>query len=70
MYNNENTYSNVKTLTQGKKAKESTIKPTRKDSNEIALIMQNMTGWERQETPRKFKDYGSQKVWKSDRLEL
>ena len=48
----------------------SDLKPTRKDSNEIALIMQNMTGWERQETPRRFKDYGSQKIWKSDRLEL
>ena len=42
----------------------SDLKPTRKDSNEIALIMQNMTGWERQETPRRFRSYSLQKYWK------
>ena len=39
------------------------IKPTRKDSNEIALIMQGMEGWVRQENTKHFKDYGSQKFW-------
>ena len=42
----------------------SDLKPTRKDSNEIALIMQNMTGWERQESPRRFRSYSLQKYWK------
>ena len=48
----------------------SDLKPTRKDSNEIALIMQNMTGWERQETPRRFKNYSLQKYWKYKSIEL
>ena len=43
----------------------SDIKPTRKDSNEIALIMQGMEGWVRRSTLR-FKDYGTQQVWKKE----
>ena len=42
----------------------SDLKPTRKDSNEIALIMQNMTGWERQENNTRFKNYGTQRYWR------
>ena len=41
----------------------SDLKPTRKDSNEIALIMQSMEGWVRQEKVKTFKDYGTQKYW-------
>ena len=48
----------------------SDIKPTRKDSNEIALVMQNCEGWVRQNTPKKFKDYGSQRYWKREWIEL
>ena len=43
----------------------SDLKPTRKDSNEIALIMQSMEGWVRKTTKR-FKDYGTQLVWKQE----
>ena len=45
------------------------LKPTRKDSNEIALIMQSMAGWERKSTLR-FKDYGTQQVWKKEWEEI
>ena len=45
------------------------LKPTRKDSNEIALIMQSMAGWERH-TPKRFKDYGSQQYWRKEWEEL
>lgn len=47
----------------------SDLKPTRKDSNEIALIMQSMAGWERKSTTR-FKDYGTQQVWKKEWEEI
>ncbi len=45
------------------------LKPTRKDSNEIALIMQGCDGWVRQ-TPKPFKDYGTQRYWKKKWIEL
>ena len=49
----------------------SDLKPTRKDSNEIALIMQSMEGWIRQEsTTKSFKDYGTQRYWKKEWEEL
>ena len=44
----------------------SDIRPTRKDSNEIALIMQSCEGWVRKEKVKKFKDYGTQKFWKKE----
>ena len=48
----------------------SDLKPTRKDSNEIALIMQNMEGLVRHEKPQYFKDYGTQRWWKKEWEEL
>jgi predicted P-loop ATPase len=48
----------------------SDLKPTRKDSNEIALIMQGMEGWVRQSKTNRFKDYGSQRCWKKEFEEL
>ncbi len=47
----------------------SDLKPTRKDSNEIALIMQGMEGWIRHPSKR-FKDYGTQQSWKKEWIEL
>lgn len=38
-------------------------KPTRKDSNEISLIMQGMEGWERGKKPERFGCYGVQRCW-------
>ena len=48
----------------------SDLKPTRKDSNEIALIMQSMEGWVRQDYNKRFKDYGTQKFWLKEWEEL
>lgn len=39
------------------------FKPSKRDSNEIALIMQNLSDWEKSENPRRFQDYGRQKAW-------
>ncbi len=39
-------------------------KPEKKDSNELALIMQSLDGWEKQNNPKRFKGYGLQKWWK------
>ena len=38
-------------------------KPTKRDSNDIALILQSFPEWERQEKPKRTSDYGLQKVW-------
>ena len=38
-------------------------KPTRKDSSEIAVIMQSMSGWVKQKNPKRFPAYGLQKWW-------
>lgn len=39
-------------------------KPTRKDSNDIATILNKMPNWEKAgEKTRKFGDYGYQKYW-------
>ena len=48
----------------------SDLKPTRKDSTEIGLIMQNCEGWVKQRVPKRFKDYSSQKYWKKEFIEL
>lgn len=39
------------------------VKPTKKDSNEIALIMQNMEGWTKENKPKRFPCYGVQRYW-------
>lgn len=38
-------------------------KPTKKDSNEIAVILQGMDGWEKAENVKRFPDYGVQRYW-------
>ena len=38
-------------------------KPTRKDSNDIVLILQSMSSWERKNTVKRFPEYGVQKYW-------
>lgn len=38
-------------------------KPTKKDSNEIVLIMQNFTAWVKSSKAVRTSDYGVQKVW-------
>lgn len=38
-------------------------KPSKKDSNEISLILQSMHGWFKAKQSRRTKDYGIQKVW-------
>ena len=48
----------------------SDLKPTRKDSTEIGLIMQNCEGWVKQKKTKKFKDYSSQRYWKREWVEL
>ena len=48
----------------------SDLKPTRKDSTEIGLIMQNCEGWVKQRNPKTFKDYALQRYWKKEWIEL
>ena len=48
----------------------SDIKPTRKDSTEIGIIMQNCEGWVKQKSAKKFKDYALQRYWKKEWIEL
>lgn len=38
-------------------------KPTKKDSNEIALILQQLGNWQRSEKPKRINGLGLQKVW-------
>lgn len=38
-------------------------KPTKKDSNEIAVILQGMDGWVKAENVKRFPDYGVQRYW-------
>lgn len=38
-------------------------KPTRKDSNELTLILQSIGGWERDEKPSRSERYGLQRFW-------
>lgn len=39
-------------------------KPTRKESNELTLIMQSVTSFERMEIPKRFETYGLQRYWR------
>lgn len=39
-------------------------KPTRKESNDIALILQSLGVWERVENPKRMGKYGLQKIWR------
>ena len=39
-------------------------KPSKKDSNEIGLILQALDGWEKQPKPKRIPEYGLQKWWK------
>lgn len=38
-------------------------KPTKKDSNDISLILQSIDGWERQEKSQWVSGFGTQKIW-------
>lgn len=40
------------------------VKPTRRESNEIVLIMQGFKDWQRQEKTERCGEYGTQRVWK------
>ena len=41
-------------------------KPSKKDSNEIGLIMQGFSEWEKQPNPKRFKQFGLQKWWRKN----
>lgn len=38
-------------------------KPNKKESNEIALYMQSLSEWEKQDKPKRFGDFGLQRYW-------
>ena len=38
-------------------------KPSKRDSMDISLILQNVPGWERVTSPKRFPGYGLQKYW-------
>lgn len=40
-------------------------KPSRKDSNDIVLIMQNIEGWERMQKSERSEKYGVQRFWRN-----
>ena len=40
-----------------------TTRPTKKDSTEIGLIMQNMTDWEKQRSSKRIGEFGHQRYW-------
>lgn len=42
-------------------------KPSKKDSNEIGLIMQGFSDWVKQPNPKRFKQFGLQKWWRRGR---
>lgn len=42
-------------------------KPSKKDSNEIGLIMQGFSDWAKQPNPKRFKQFGLQKWWRRGR---
>ena len=42
-------------------------KPSKKDSNEIGLIMQGFSDWVKQPNPKRFKQFGLQKLWRRGR---
>ena len=39
------------------------FKPNRKDSNELSLIMQNMPGWTKLNSPKRTSNWGVQRCW-------
>lgn len=39
------------------------LKPTKKDSNDIALILQSTGEWKRQDKPKRTHEFGLQRVW-------
>lgn len=41
-------------------------KPTKKDSQEIGLIMQNLENWKKQPYPKTFAGFGSQRWWRKE----
>lgn len=51
------------------KALKEDFKPSKRDSNDISLIMQNMEGWEKSKSAHRYGEYGVQKVWTKVRKE-
>ena len=46
-------------------------KPSRKDSNEISIIMQSFTDWEKSKNTYRFAKYGAQRAWfKSGQIKI
>ncbi len=41
-------------------------KPTKKDSNEISMILQSIPGWRKQQKVQRLKNYGVQMCWKRE----
>lgn len=46
-----------------KRALHESLKPNRKDSNELSLVMQSMPGWVKLSSPRKTVPWGNQRCW-------
>lgn len=53
----------VCTIELWERALHESLRPARKDSNEISLIMQNMVGWTKLNSPRKTALWGKQRCW-------
>ena len=39
-------------------------KPSKKDSNDISLILQNFADWDKEDKPKRIKEFGLQRYWK------
>ena len=58
--------SEVCALELWRKALNNEILPmSKRDSMDIGLIMQGMTGWVKEKTPKRFSEYGLQRYWKN-----
>ena len=58
--------SEVCALELWRKALNNEILPmSKRDSMDIGLIMQGMTGWVKEKTPKRFAEYGLQRYWKN-----
>lgn len=44
-------------------------KPTKKDSQEIGMIMQSISGWQKQVNPKRFQEFGLQRWWAREEKE-
>lgn len=44
-------------------------KPTKKDSQELGMIMQSISGWQKQTNPKRFPEFGLQRWWAREEKE-